>query len=170
MSGDLEHLAMLSGTPPTAAPAAPTAAPAAPTLTDVRVAAQSELDGLKGSPEWVKSNMAGDHNARADFQRLTELIARPPAGVTLHGGPTTEAQRADAADFLANSDLGLSDAHVAEIREGRPNSPAIYAEAMRMKRALMGSAEWRAKYFANDPDARRQMKLINIIESNPVAL
>jgi hypothetical protein len=138
-----------------------------------RAAAATRLEFLKNDSEFARRHLGGtpaeQAATRAEIEKLATIIAMPREGTTMHGGPTTEAQRADAADTLANGNLGLSEAHLQEVRNGTPNSPAIYAEAMRMKRALMSSPDWRAKYMSADPDARRQMTLINIIESNPVS-
>jgi hypothetical protein len=157
VTGDLAHLALV-GTSAATSPADAN-----------RTAASAQLERLKADPEFVKRHLSGDHATKAEIEKLCTIIAAPREGTTLQGGPTAEAQRADAADFMAANGHGLSPQHIAEIRNGTPNSPEIYAEAMRLKKSLMGDPAWRAKYFNNDHETRRTMLLINIIESNPVA-
>jgi len=155
VTGDLAHLAMVTGQPP-----------AAPTLADVRATAQAELDGLKCSPEWVKAYMAGEQNARADFQRLTELIARPPPGATMAGGVTLEQQRNEQADYCES--VGLSPGVVQQVREGIPETAMTYKQAVGLKKQLMADPAFVDRALKGGQAEREKLLLIDIILSGPI--
>jgi hypothetical protein len=133
-------------------------------------AAHTELEALKANPEWVKRHLSGDHTTKAEVEKLVERMHARPAGSVQVGAASLQEQRNEVADFLAETGPGLAPEHIQEIREGRANSPEIYRQAISLKRSLMADPAWVAKYMANDYEARRTMTLINIIESNPVAL
>jgi hypothetical protein len=161
-TADLAHLAM-AGVAPSSTPS-PTPVP---TLADVRAAARAELDGLAKNETWTKAYLAGDHNARADFVRLTELASRQEPG-TLTTGPTLEAQRSEQADYCES--IGLSPGVVQQVREGIPESQMTYKQALGLRRQWMSDPQWVSRYMAGGHKEREQMLLANIIISGPVAL
>jgi hypothetical protein len=175
---DLAHLALVgtSGAPPAAIPrtgglsgSRPPAAVPAAAPSDAEVAA-GELAALKANPDWVSKHLQGSAETRAELEKLVERMHARPAGSVQLGAGDAQAQRNQVADYMAEAAVGLSPAHIQEIRDGTPNSPEIYEAAMRMKRALMADSAWIKKYMDNDFEARRTLTLISIIEANGVRL
>jgi hypothetical protein len=136
---------------------------------DAQIAA-NELAARKADPAWVAKHLQGSAETRAEVEKLVERMHAKPGGTTQTGAGDAQVQRNQIADYLAEAAVGLSPAHIQEIRDGTPNSAATYDEAMRMKRGLLADPAWVKKYMDNDYSARRQMLLLNIIEANGVAL
>ncbi len=65
---------------------------------------------------------------------------------------------------------GISDAVIAEIRDGSPMGETEVAQAREMKDRLMSNAEWRKKYVDGDRECYGQMLLISTILQAPVVL
>jgi hypothetical protein len=127
------------------------AEPNAPATDADRVA--QELAQLKADSEFVRRHVQGSHETADQINKLIERMHRPaPGSVT----------------FAA--DIGLSAAHIEEIRRNDRVSQEIYAEAARMRAALMRDPAWSQKFFNNDHEARRTSWLLSSILSRPVAL
>ena len=131
--------------------------------------ARTELDRLKADKDWVARHMSGDHNTKADVERLSAIIAAPPAGTTMHGGPTVEAQRNEQADWVAEN-FPVSQAVIEEIKSGAPETPEIYRQAVALKKSWMKDPEWVDLYMRGSPKHRKDMLLANVIISNGVRL
>jgi hypothetical protein len=135
---------------------------------DHRAAAEARIAALKADPAWIAKHLSGSHETKEELRLLHEQAYSPPAGMVSHGGPTLEAQRNAEADSLANNST-VSPAVIDEIRSGRPVSALEYQLAVAKKNALFRDPAWRARYFAEDHEARRQKDLIDVILSSRVA-
>jgi hypothetical protein len=141
----------------------------APTLPNHADDARMTLEARKADGEWTKRYLAGGHEERAEFLRLTEQMHAQPAGAINVGGPSLEAQNADQADWLAEN-IDVSAAVIEQVRSGRPVTADEYRMATARKNALFGDPAWREKYFRGDAEARRQKVLLDVILSSRVAL
>src|SRR5579872_4564738 len=126
----------------------PGATPVIPSAADN---ARVELEALKANPEWVKKHLAGDHNTKADVERLSAIIAAPRAGATMHGGPTVEEQRSEMANYVES--MGVSPGVVKQVREGISETDLTYKQAVGLKRRLISDPAFVAKYMAGDHEA-----------------
>lgn len=130
--------------------------------------ARAFLEARKADPDWVKKHIAGDHEARAEFERLTQMMHALPAGTTITGGPSIEQQRNQQADWLA--DQGEDPAIVEQVRKGTPELADVYMQAVGMKRSLLSDPAWRARYNAGGHAEQQQLRRLNVIISNPIKL
>lgn len=131
--------------------------------------ARARIAELKANPDFVKRHLGGDHATREELARLHEFAYAPAQGSISMGGPTPEAQRAEQAEHLGTlSDLS---ADVLEhVRTGAAVSADEYRLAVAKKENLFADAEWRAKYFAGNHEAKQQKLLLDVILSSPIKL
>lgn len=131
--------------------------------------ARAQIEALKTNPEWVKKHLSGDHETRQELARLHEIAFQPVPGSIISGGPSVETQREDEAAHLGMlSDLS---ADVLEhVRTGAAVSAYEFRMAVAKKDALFGDADWRAKYFAGNHEAKKQKALLDVILSSPIKL
>ena len=131
--------------------------------------ARARIAELKADPSFVKRHLSGDHETREHLARLHEFAYAPAPGSITMGGPTPEAQRAEQADHLGTlSDLSAD--VLDHVRQGAAVSQDEYRMAVAKKELLFGDAEWRAKYFAGNYEAKQQKLLLDVILSSPIKL
>jgi hypothetical protein len=132
--------------------------------------ARAELAAFKANTDLVKQHLNGSQATREQLDKLYARIHAPPPGSISFGAASLEQQRNQVADDLAETGPGLSEAHVREIREGTPNSPEIYRQAVAMKAALLRDPKFTESLMRNEYEPRRKMLLLNVILSNPISL
>jgi len=123
-------------------------------------AAASRKAEMLASEEIRNKIMNGDVEANAMWRRVTECLSQPVQST----GPVDEL-----VEFAQQvSGNGLSPEVIEEVRDGRAVTPHEHRAAHQRLEARQQDPEWRAKYFRNDPDVRKEVALINIILASPV--
>jgi hypothetical protein len=137
--------------------------PVAPAPTMSWAEAESRKAEYFGNREWVNKYMSGDVEARAQYDAVVQALAY---------GKVPEPAAPDSVDGLIEWAYSivpeLSEAHIAEIRNRQPVSPAIRRRAEQWKEVHFRDPVFVAAYFDNDPEIRRQIFHLNTVLSLPV--
>jgi hypothetical protein len=128
--------------------------------------AHAEIGRLKSDAAFQQLLLKGDEHALAKVQALQRTINS--GSKTVIGGENQQEveQRLSAWQDFA----GLDPAVIEQIRSNGSVSKAEYDEAARMKKQFMADRDWARRYFDGGMKERRQMSLVSIILSSPIAV
>jgi hypothetical protein len=135
--------------------------PVAPLPEISYAAAVSRKAELLGNEEWRTKYLAGDVTAKAEMDQIVKALTPAP--------PQPSAP--DSVDGLEEWVRGVADVSegvIEEIRTARPVSPLERRLAVQRKESRFNDPTFVERYFAGDPDAKREVLLINVILASPV--
>jgi hypothetical protein len=139
--------------------------------------ANAQLTGLVNNKEWAAKFMAGDVEARKQFDGLTRTVAGagddtnaaiagkatpPMIDALVEGELPFHARSAVIEDLRAS---GLSDAAIAEALTGTVATPAEIEQAKLYQRMRHSDPEWVKNLLAGDWQARKEQLLLSVILS-----
>lgn len=147
--------------------------PAIPATADE---AATRLAAVQADPKWRDEYLSGskahakelrDLQAAADRERSTQ--SEMAVAGELYPGiqPSGHLARVGTAAMLRESGIG-DDNVIRQVLTGQPVSAEEHAAAVEAKARLMRDSDFVAKYTAGDGEAKRQMRLINIVLSSPI--
>jgi hypothetical protein len=129
--------------------------------------ARTKIAELTANPDWVKRHLGGDHETKAELQRLHEIAFQPAPGSIITGTPPIEAQLNEQAAHLGTMS-DVSDDVLDHVRTGASVSASEYRLAVAKKDALFSDPQWRDSYFAGGYEARQQKLLLDVILASKV--
>ncbi len=142
--------------------------------------AAARLELLASDKDFGIRLLAGDHTARAEFGRLTELAASVspvdlamigvvPEGYVSFSNSDSEASLREMAPAAADLLLaGVSPEAVRQVLEDREVTASEHHAVKQLRDQKFGDATWRAALMAGDWNARRDLTLINIVLSSQI--
>ena len=143
-------------------PAEPTTAPEA----------AARLNLLTADAQWAQSVIANEPVAKAQFDKLTRLVAeaegtakeivdtagRSPAADALIGSDPEAAKLADAVEMLRMA--GMTDDVIKEFFEGKPGTRRDYEATKRFQAMRHGDAGWVERYLKGGFEEKREAILM----------
>jgi hypothetical protein len=143
--------------------------------------AKAQLDLLTRDPTFAQALMSGNGAARAQFDKLSQMIADADvvgdriAGIqeqpalfetTMFGELPSSAVRGFIADRQAS---GIPDDVIAETLEWKPVPVRDHAATLALQAARFSDPEWKARVLRGDWNATGELKRMSDILSRPVA-
>jgi hypothetical protein len=143
--------------------------------------AKAQLDLLGRDPNWSRAFFSGNAAVRAQFDRLTALVANSDpvadtlAGVeqpqqiveTLTGG---QLPARDVKAYVADMRVaGHSDGAIAQAMTGTPVTAAEVAATRSLQAARHSDPEWRARLLRGDYLTKLEHERLSIVLSSPIA-
>jgi hypothetical protein len=148
----------------------PPSAPAEPTTP---AEAQARLSQAKQDPAWSKALLDGSPKQLTEFHKLHEMIATSPvnvdkamAGEFLDINPPGHLEAMGVAKSL--QEAGIESAVIRQLLTNGSVSREEFDKAASVKSMLMKNSEFTQKLMADDGEAKRSWKLLNIILSSDV--
>ena len=136
--------------------------------------ASARLDTLAKNSDWASGVLTGSGPHVREFQELvakksggdkldqilTGTIEPPLFETVMPGELSTRNVMTSVADLR---EIGLEDATIRQVVEGKPVSRAEHDAVKALKADRLSDKEWRAKFLAGDRAAVRDMALMNIV-------
>jgi hypothetical protein len=134
--------------------------------------AATRLSQVKQDPAWTKAFLDGGPKQLAEFHKLHEMIASPVdvdkamAGEFMGINSSEQIQAMGVAKWLQEADIRPE--VVKQVLNNEPVAKDEFEKAERVKSMLMKNSEFTQKLMADDGEAKRSWKLLNIILSSDV--
>jgi hypothetical protein len=142
-------------------------APSVPAATPAE--ARSRLDTLTKDTAWSDRFLAGDPQARKDFEELTAKASEEhdvtnPSDAPFQTTANGELPPRAVASWVSGMrELGVPDGAISEVLEGKTFSAEQVATAEHWKARQLRDPIWCAAYLAGDVECQRQMFCANAI-------
>ena len=135
--------------------------------------AAQRLEALGADQKWRDAYLAGDGPARKQFDELMAVkhapvdnldaivkgIARPD-NISINGQTSVRDDMSVAADLRG---LGVPDAAIRQLLEGKPVSKAEYDNIVSLRADRMSDSTWSSAYLKGSTSHQREMYLMNVV-------